>query len=216
MKAPMPSCCRRKAPPGNGRTRPWRPWTGSRSGRNGQPLSLDHHRAAQRAARRQAPMPFRPRPAPISETLKLAAIVCFTGSGSTGVRMSRERPETPIIALTPIPATARRLALVWGLHCVLTEDAKDLDDMVSRACPHCASTKALPNQASASSSRPACRWERPAPPTCCASPMWAGTGRQETDGLTCLSGQMACSSRSSSSRASFGPSMSGFMVKASR
>ena len=69
----------------------------------------------------------------ISETLKLAAIVCYTGSGSTGVRMSRERPETPVIALTPIPATARRLALVWGLHCVLTEDAHDLDDMVSRA-----------------------------------------------------------------------------------
>jgi len=48
--------------------------------------------------------------------------------------MSRERPEVPIIALTPIPATGRRLALAWGLHCVLTEDAKDLDDMVSRAC----------------------------------------------------------------------------------
>ena len=47
--------------------------------------------------------------------------------------MSRERPEAPVIALTPIPATARRLALVWGLHCVLTEDASDLDDMVSRA-----------------------------------------------------------------------------------
>jgi pyruvate kinase len=47
--------------------------------------------------------------------------------------MSRERPDTPVIALTPIPATARRLALVWGLHCVLTEDAHDLDDMVTRA-----------------------------------------------------------------------------------
>lgn len=69
----------------------------------------------------------------ISETLKLAAIVCYTGSGSTGLRMSRERPDTPVIALTPIPATARRLALVWGLHCVLTEDARDLDDMVTRA-----------------------------------------------------------------------------------
>ncbi len=69
----------------------------------------------------------------ISETLKLAAIVCYTGSGSTGVRMSRERPDAPVIALTPIPATARRLALVWGLHCVLTEDARDLDDMVTRA-----------------------------------------------------------------------------------
>ncbi len=69
----------------------------------------------------------------ISETLKLSAIVCYTGSGSTGLRMSRERPDTPVIALTPIPATARRLALVWGLHCVLTEDARDLDDMVTRA-----------------------------------------------------------------------------------
>ncbi len=69
----------------------------------------------------------------ISETLKLAAIVCYTGSGSTGVRMSRERPDTPVIALTPIATTARRLALVWGLHCVLTDDASDLDDMVVRA-----------------------------------------------------------------------------------
>ncbi len=47
--------------------------------------------------------------------------------------MSRERPDTPVIALTPIPNTARRLALVWGLHCVLTDDAHDLDDMVTRA-----------------------------------------------------------------------------------
>ena len=70
----------------------------------------------------------------ISETLNLAAIVCFTGSGSTGLRVSRERPDTPVIALTPIAATARRLALGWGLHCVNTDDAHDLDDMVARAC----------------------------------------------------------------------------------
>ncbi|NJM31064.1 MAG: pyruvate kinase [Rhizobiales bacterium] len=69
----------------------------------------------------------------IAETLNLAAIVCYTSSGSTGLRVSRERPDVPIIALTPITATARRLGLAWGLHCVLTEDAHDLDDMVSRA-----------------------------------------------------------------------------------
>lgn len=69
----------------------------------------------------------------IAETLQPAAIVCYTGSGSTGLRISRERTDTPVIALTPIPGTARRLALVWGLHCVLTEDATDLDDMVTRA-----------------------------------------------------------------------------------
>jgi pyruvate kinase len=69
-----------------------------------------------------------------AETLNVAAIVCYTGSGSTGLRVARERPEVPVIALTPSPRTGRRLAVCWGLHCVLTEDAKDLDDMVFRAC----------------------------------------------------------------------------------
>jgi pyruvate kinase len=69
----------------------------------------------------------------IAETLNLAAIVCYTSSGSTGLRVARERPDIPIIALTPIIATARRLGLAWGLHCVLTDDAHDLDDMVHRA-----------------------------------------------------------------------------------
>lgn len=70
----------------------------------------------------------------IAETLDLAAICCFTSSGSTGLRTSRERPKTPIIALSPIPQTARRLALVWGLHCVVSDDAESLDDMVDKAC----------------------------------------------------------------------------------
>ena len=68
-----------------------------------------------------------------AETLNLSAIVCYTSSGSTGLRAARERPETPVVALTPIPATARKLALVWGVHCVLTADARDQDDMVDRA-----------------------------------------------------------------------------------
>ena len=70
----------------------------------------------------------------ISSTLNVGCIVSYTSSGSTGLRISRERPEAPIIALSPIIATARRLSLVWGLHCVLTGDPKDLDDMVDRAC----------------------------------------------------------------------------------
>jgi pyruvate kinase len=70
----------------------------------------------------------------IAETLNLAAIVCYTGSGSTGLRAARERPRQPIVALTPIAATGRRLAMVWGLHCVLTSDAEDLDEMVEKAC----------------------------------------------------------------------------------
>ncbi|SIQ39070.1 pyruvate kinase [Rhizobium sp. RU20A] len=70
----------------------------------------------------------------IAETLKLSAIVCYTASGNTGLRTARERPQVPIIALSPVIQTARRLSVVWGTHCVVTEDASDLDDMVNRAC----------------------------------------------------------------------------------
>ena len=70
----------------------------------------------------------------VAETLNLSAIVCYTSSGATGLRAARERPAQPVLALTPITATGRRLAVVWGLHCVLTSDPEDLDDMVDRAC----------------------------------------------------------------------------------
>lgn len=70
----------------------------------------------------------------IAETLNLSAIVCYTSSGTTGLRAARERPHSPIIALTPIAATGRRLSIVWGLHCVLTDDATDMEDMVDKAC----------------------------------------------------------------------------------
>jgi pyruvate kinase len=70
----------------------------------------------------------------IAETLKLSAIVCYTSSGTTGLRAARERPDVPVLALSPVIETARRLSVVWGLHCVVTGDATDLDDMVNRAC----------------------------------------------------------------------------------
>ena len=70
----------------------------------------------------------------IAETLNLSSIVTYTASGTTGLRAARERPSTRIIALSPVVETARRLSLVWGLHCVVTEDAHDLEDMVDRAC----------------------------------------------------------------------------------
>jgi pyruvate kinase len=70
----------------------------------------------------------------IADTLDLAAVVCWTASGSTALRVARERPRLPIVALSPNIATGRRLAVVWGVHCVVTEDAHDQDDMVDRAC----------------------------------------------------------------------------------
>ncbi len=70
----------------------------------------------------------------IADTLDLAAVMCWTSSGSTGLRIARERPRPPVMALTPNVSTGRRLAVVWGVHCVVTEDAHDQDDMVDRAC----------------------------------------------------------------------------------
>jgi pyruvate kinase len=69
----------------------------------------------------------------VTHIVHAKAVVCWTKSGSTGLRAARERPESPIIVLTPLVETARRLALGWGLHCVTTEDAHDLDDVVDRA-----------------------------------------------------------------------------------
>lgn len=70
----------------------------------------------------------------VAYTIRAAAIVTWTASGSTGLRAARERPNVPIIALTPVEATGRRLSIAWGLHCVVTEDAHDFEDMTDRAC----------------------------------------------------------------------------------
>ncbi|MGS0187942.1 pyruvate kinase alpha/beta domain-containing protein, partial [Escherichia coli] len=50
------------------------------------------------------------------EAQSTGCIVVFTTLGGTARRMSRERPLQPVLALTPKPETARRLALVWGLE----------------------------------------------------------------------------------------------------
>jgi pyruvate kinase len=70
----------------------------------------------------------------IADTLDLSAIVCWTSSGSTGLRVARERSKSPIVAISPNLMTGRKLSLVWGVHCIVAEDAHDLDDMVDRAC----------------------------------------------------------------------------------
>jgi pyruvate kinase len=69
----------------------------------------------------------------ISGTVKVAAILCYTATGSTALRVARERPNLPVIGLTPIARTAQRLSLVWGIETVLTSDPEDLADMVRKA-----------------------------------------------------------------------------------
>jgi pyruvate kinase len=69
----------------------------------------------------------------VAHTLSAAAIVTFTTSGSTTLRAARERPDVPVICLTPNAKTARRLAVVWGVHTVHSSDARDFQDMVVKA-----------------------------------------------------------------------------------
>lgn len=69
----------------------------------------------------------------VAATVGAAAIVSFTSSGATALRAARERPAAPILALTPNLPTARRLALLWGAHCVHLADITSFNDMVNKA-----------------------------------------------------------------------------------
>lgn len=73
----------------------------------------------------------------VATTLEAAAIVTYTTSGSTAIRAARERPNTPLLVLTPNQMTARRLTMVWGLNCVHTKDAVNFQDMIDKACQIC-------------------------------------------------------------------------------
>jgi pyruvate kinase len=57
----------------------------------------------------------------IAETTDVQAICCFSESGTTALLVARERPRVPILALTSLERTARRLELSWGTNCVIVE-----------------------------------------------------------------------------------------------
>lgn len=69
----------------------------------------------------------------IAETTDVKAICCFTHSGTTARLVSREKPKVPIIIMTPFEKYARRLCLVWGGHCEITDKALGFDDAVEIA-----------------------------------------------------------------------------------
>lgn len=69
----------------------------------------------------------------VAETIAAKAIVTCTASGSTTLRASRERPPVPILALTPVVATARRLTLCWGVHSDETVPYQDFERMIEES-----------------------------------------------------------------------------------
>jgi pyruvate kinase len=69
----------------------------------------------------------------VADTVGAAAIINYTMSGATALRAARERPRVPVLVLTARLETARKLALLWGAHCVKTRDVTNFSEMVQRA-----------------------------------------------------------------------------------
>jgi pyruvate kinase len=70
----------------------------------------------------------------VAEMLKVAAVVAYTSSGYSALRMARERPQAPIMAMTPRLAVARQLALAWGVYPVACPEVMDVLEMSAWAC----------------------------------------------------------------------------------
>jgi pyruvate kinase len=70
----------------------------------------------------------------VADLLKVSAVVAYTSSGYSALRMARERPKAPILGLTPRQAVARQLALAWGVYPVLCHEVMDVLEMSDWAC----------------------------------------------------------------------------------
>lgn len=69
----------------------------------------------------------------MSYNLDAKLIVTFTSSGNTALRVSRCRPEAPVLAITPNPRALRQMMVVWGVVPHLSDDIHDTDEMVEVA-----------------------------------------------------------------------------------
>jgi len=68
-----------------------------------------------------------------ARSLGAKAIITFTVSGSTALRVSKFRPEVPIFAVTPVETTRLKLALSRGTFCRRTDKAKSTDQLLKSA-----------------------------------------------------------------------------------
>ncbi|MNM70173.1 Pyruvate kinase [compost metagenome] len=69
----------------------------------------------------------------ISGILPVAVLVNYSESGASTLRAARERPRAPILNLTPNLTTARRLSVAWGVHSVVNDRLRQVDEVVSTA-----------------------------------------------------------------------------------
>ncbi|MBO1076488.1 pyruvate kinase [Roseomonas marmotae] len=69
----------------------------------------------------------------VAETIDAKVIATFSATGSTTLRVARERPGSPILGLTSSEAVARRMAVVWGVHPMTSQEPNSMTDMVTKA-----------------------------------------------------------------------------------
>lgn len=69
----------------------------------------------------------------VAETVDASVIVNFSASGNTVLRMVRERPHVPILALTTDLTVARRLSLSYGANPTVTERIENFEEMINTA-----------------------------------------------------------------------------------
>jgi pyruvate kinase len=69
----------------------------------------------------------------VAQTIGAKAIVAFTQTGATALRIARQRPDCGLLGLAPTQETARQLALVWGVHAVACEPTHTMTETVARA-----------------------------------------------------------------------------------
>ena len=69
----------------------------------------------------------------VCQAIGARAIVALSHSGMTALRVARERPQAPVLGLTPHLHTARQMAVVWGVHPVVTPDVHTMTEAVETA-----------------------------------------------------------------------------------
>ncbi len=65
----------------------------------------------------------------VCKNLNVSAILTMTHSGGTARMISRHRPSSPIIALTPFKKIARQMSILWGVKPILVGKYKDIDEI---------------------------------------------------------------------------------------
>ena len=63
----------------------------------------------------------------LAQHIDAAAVVAFSTSGATAVRLSRERPPLPIVMMTPNQTARQRMNILWGINSIKTETYDSFD-----------------------------------------------------------------------------------------